>query len=113
VLHSNGKKIKQVLRVLRKHCPVSRTVRVFYKNLSRSRMCGCCIAYVNTKGSITRFVIEIDSSLSKLTAIDTLLHEWAHALDQDLHGVAIEPHRDSWGECFAKVWRAYDEHIKD
>ncbi len=109
----HGKKLNQVLRMLRKHCPVEKPVRVICKNLNKARICGCCMAYVNQAGKITRFVIQIDSNLGQLTAIDTLLHEWAHALDQDLNGVAVEPHRDSWGECYAQVWRAYDDHISD
>lgn len=110
---SRSKKLSQVLRVLRTHCPITKPIRVVCKNLHKDRLCGCCIAYVNQRGKITRFVIQIDSNLGQLAAIDTLLHEWAHALDQDMNGMAVEPHRDSWGECYAQIWRVYDEHITD
>jgi len=41
--------------------------------------------------------------------MDTLLHEWAHAVDQVDNGADddMHPHRKSWGEAYAKVWRAY------
>lgn len=106
-------KFKQLIRLLHRECPPSLPIKVLTKNLYRQQLCGCCLAFLSKSGKINRFVLEIDSSLSQLTAIDTLLHEWAHALDQDLHGIAREPHRASWGKCYAKVWRVYSKHLTD
>lgn len=106
-------KFHAVLRMLRRECQVARPIRVVSKDLNREKLCGCCVAYLDISGKVSRFVLEIDSNLSPVTAIDTLLHEWAHALDQVSNGVIGEPHRSSWGKCYARVWRAYVAKIID
>ena len=70
---------------------------------------GQCIAYVSRRNRIKSFTIEIVRGLPFDTAMDTLLHEWAHAVDQIDNGADddMHPHRKSWGEAYAKVWRAY------
>ena len=102
-----GKKFDKVLRDLRKECPIEAPIRVVTKDLGKAKLCGCCIAYLRPSGKIERFVIEIDKAMSIAMAIDTLLHEWAHALDKEANGIPMEPHRNSWGECYARVWRVY------
>ena len=102
-----GKKFDKVLRDLRRECPLSAPIRVVTRDLGRAKLCGCCIAYLKPNGKIERFLIEVDKSMSIATAIDTLLHEWAHALDKEANGIPTEPHRNRWGECYARVWRLY------
>lgn len=102
-----GKKFDNVLRELRKSCPVKAPVKVTVKDLKKQKLCGSCTAYVNDNGIISSFLIELDSSMSLSAAIDTLLHEWAHAMDKELNGLPTEPHRNSWGACYAKTWRAW------
>lgn len=106
-----GQKFDRILRGLRKGCPVKTPLKVVTKNLSGQKLCGACIAYVSPQGEIRKFVIQIDRNKSILTAIDTLLHEWAHALDKEANGIPIEPHRQSWGECYARVWRHYTNDL--
>jgi hypothetical protein len=96
-----------VLRMIRKACPVSVPVRVVSRELGSERLCGSCTTYVFPDNTIERFLIEIDNTLSRISAVDTLLHEWAHAMDQDRNGVTTDSHRDSWGLCYAETWRAY------
>jgi hypothetical protein len=102
-----GSKFDKVLRELRKECPISVPIRVTTKDLTGEKLCGCCTAYLSQKGVIENFVIEIDADMPVATAIDTLLHEWAHAMDKQSNGIPMEPHRNSWGECYARVWRVY------
>jgi hypothetical protein len=106
-----GGTFDQVVSTLRKHCALTKPAKVIIRSLYKQQLCGCCVAYLDNEGKIKRFDIEIDRQLSQLTAIDTLLHEWAHALDQDRNGPAREPHRESWGKCYAKVWRAYAKYL--
>ena len=106
-----GKKFKQIVRGFRKEFPLTRPLRIVGKCLGQQRLCGCCLAYLNQNGTISRFVIEIDNNLSMLTAIDTLIHEYAHALDQDHNGVSVEPHRASWGICYAQLWRFFSSNL--
>jgi hypothetical protein len=107
-----GKSFQQVLRLLRREYPLTKPLRVVGKPLEQQRLCGCCLSYLNPDGSISRFVIEIDTGMSLLTAVDTLIHEYAHALDHDLNGIATEPHRESWGVCYARLWRLYTAKIE-
>lgn len=106
-----GKQFNQVVRLLRREFPLTRPLRITGKCLEKQKLCGCCLAYLNPDGTINRFVIEVDTNLSTLTAIDTLIHEYAHALDQDQNGVAVEAHRASWGVCYAQLWRFYTTKI--
>jgi len=106
-----GKQFQTIARKLRREFPLSCPLRIVCKGLEKQKLCGSCIAYLKKDGSIARFVIEVDTQLATLSAIDTLLHEYAHALDQDINGVAAEPHRASWGVCYAQIWRFYVTHF--
>jgi len=100
--------LKPVLQLLRRHCPLRHPVRIFFRRLPNRKLCGCCMTYTDQRQQVIRFAIHIDSCMPYLTTVDTLLHEWAHALDQSENGVIDdEPHRDSWGVAYARVWRAY------
>lgn len=46
--------------------------------------------------------IVVDSRSSATVQIDTIVHEWAHALDES---PCREPHRDSWGKWYSRVYR--------
>jgi hypothetical protein len=102
-----GKRFDKVLRQLRRECPISLPIKVVTKDLTEEKLCGCCVAYIDNKGKIEKFIIEIDRNMPVHTAIDTLLHEWAHAMDKEANGIPLEPHRNSWGECYARTWRVY------
>ncbi len=108
-----GLKFDRVLRALRTECAVREPVQVVTKSLKTQKMCGCCLTYKSGNGKITNFRIEIDNELSWLTAIDSLLHEWAHAMDQSRYGSFSEPHRASWGRCYARVWRCYIDALAE
>jgi hypothetical protein len=102
-----GRKFDEVLRDLRRECTLRTPVRVVTKDLGSMKLCGCCLAYLRCDGTIERFVIKVDKSMTIEAAIETLLHEWAHAMDKEANGIPLEPHRNSWGECYARVWRVY------
>jgi hypothetical protein len=108
-----GKKFDRVLRKLRKECPLATPVKVVTKDLGKQKLCGCCYAFLTPRGKIDHFIIEVDRNLGILTAIDTLLHEWAHAMDEEVHGIPMEPHRNTWGEMYARVWRCYTGNDPD
>ena len=61
--------------------------------------------------------IRIDKSLSESTAIDTLLHEWAHArawnhLHDSLDDEEFEErsHDASWGVAYSEVYKIYEQY---
>ena len=109
-----GKKFDKAVRVLRKRCPLPVPVSIRTRKTLKCResghdLYGQCIAYVSRRNRIKSFTIEIVRGLPFDTAMDTLLHEWAHAVDQIDNGADddMHPHRKSWGEAYAKVLRAY------
>jgi len=111
-----GKEFDQVVRMLRRRCPVQRPISVRclpdVRCLhSQQPVNGLCIAYLDEQDQIERFRIEVQSGLALDTAIDTLLHEWAHATDKEQNGIPQEFHRNSWGVCYAKAWRCYVEFV--
>ena len=67
-----------------------------------------------------RFVIRLNTKMDQNMAIETLLHEWAHALawNYSLDRLARDPdvtqekfeaasHDEAWGCAYSRVWRAY------
>lgn len=54
------------------------------------------------------YLIRIDPSLQEHEALDTLLHEWAHALSLTKSG---DEHGSEWGIAYSKVYRAFLKHI--
>lgn len=71
-----------------------------------------------------RFVITVADRLDEPKAIDTLLHEWAHAtawnhrLDvitqtppKDPHFLERISHGGEWGVAYSTVWRAFTTRI--
>jgi hypothetical protein len=67
-----------------------------------------------------RFVIRLNRHQSQQQAVETLCHEWAHALawSYSLDKLARDPHitseqfeqashDEAWGCAYARVWRAY------
>ncbi len=111
---------RAVLRGLREHCPPAYPVVIRTSRLPWD-VEGFC------KRRRNRFVIHLRASLSLATAIDTLLHEWAHALGwnllldrlgDDMHAGKITPaefelasHGPEFGTAFAAVWRAFSMKI--
>jgi len=55
-----------------------------------------------------RFLIRINSKKAFSERIDTILHEYAHALTW-FGADCVEDHSDEWGLCYAKLYRAWDE----
>tara|TARA_B100000745_G_scaffold249676_3_gene171757 strand:+ start:379 stop:732 length:354 start_codon:yes stop_codon:yes gene_type:complete len=108
-----GKKFDKVARFLRKEFPlgvpvVVRTVEKLRCVDSGDLLFGACYSSTTTRGKTKKFVIEVARGLSLDTAIDTLMHEWAHATDQLENGTPERrPHRDSWGAHYARIWRVY------
>lgn len=66
-----------------------------------------------------KFHIRINKDLDERMAIETLIHEWAHALrwdyrfdnseDEEFHKWV---HDAAWGVHFAEVYRAYEASLK-
>jgi hypothetical protein len=96
-----------IVRKLKKNCPLQTKIRIKYTSLVDQNVCGLCSAYLDKNNNLIRFLLQIERDLDGQALLDTLLHEWAHALDIERNGLGREPHRNSWGIAYAQVWRAY------
>ena len=63
-----------------------------------------------------KFYMRINNQMSEGSAIDTLLHEWAHArawnhLHDSLNDKEFElrSHDASWGVAYSEVYRTYEQ----
>jgi Zn-dependent peptidase ImmA (M78 family) len=69
-----------------------------------------------------RFVVRLNENMGEPQAVDTLCHEWAHALawnyslDRLAKTPGVDPveferasHDEAWGCAYSRVWRAYLE----
>jgi hypothetical protein len=70
-------------------------------------------------------VVQLNRDLGKPQGVEVLLHEWAHALawnfslDRRAKTPGINPvefdracHDEAWGGAYSRVWRAYQEVIR-
>jgi hypothetical protein len=55
-------------------------------------------------------VIVINSSAQYTVMVDSLVHEYAHALRMAA-GDQVYGHSDDWGKAYARVYRVYAEHV--
>lgn len=108
---------RQVLAGLREHCPAAMPVIVRTSVLPGTTL-GLCARRQY------RFVIRLNTFLNEHVAVDTLLHEWAHALSWHLvldnlskHAEMEDDefeqaaHDEVWGCAYSRVWRVYIGHI--
>jgi hypothetical protein len=106
---------RKVLLGLRELCPPAKPVIVRTSWLPRDVLGEC-------RRSRARFVVRLNNQLRQDQAIETLLHEWAHALawNYSLDRLARTPgvspemfdaasHDEAWGCAYSRVWRVYLE----
>lgn len=101
----------KIVKILKKECPPAFPVHV-----RRIRMVddGHCTRKGNS------FYIKVNKALSESQMIDTLLHEWAHALAWNhLHDVTdhksfqLKVHDAAWGVAYSEVYRTMLAHMDD
>ena len=101
---------RKLVSVLKKRCPVAFPVSV--RRVKLFNLDGDC-----SLGK-KKFFIRINQGLSETSAIDTLLHEWAHArawshFHDSLDWTEFEErsHDASWGVAYSEVYRIYEQHF--
>lgn len=106
---------RKILVGLREFCPPAKPVIVRTSWLPPDILGEC-------RRGPSRFVIRLNNQLRQDQAIETLLHEWAHALawNYSLDRLARTPgvspevfdrasHDEAWGCAYSRVWRVYVE----
>ncbi len=96
---TNNQKWLRTLRWLRHEFPPQRKSVVRSVKIDRTT---CGFICLHRDG----FFIYVNKSLPNFVKLDTVIHEWAHALtwfgaDQE------EDHSDEWGLTYAKIYRAW------
>ena len=100
---SYGKKFDKALRLLRQGIPLGAPLKVV--TVPQEKIKGLC-GYAAIHEEPISFKIVISRELSKVAAIDTLIHEYAHCLDHVVNGMECRKHhRNSWGVCYARCYR--------
>lgn len=101
---------KKLVSILKKKCPPAFPISVQRVKLTSDD--GQCIL------TRKRFDIRINKNLSESSAIDTLLHEWAHARAwnhlydaMDWNEWEEKQHDAAWGVAYAEVYRVYEQHL--
>ncbi len=97
----NQAQFHKLFDALGKQYPLTRDLRVEIKTLP-----GNYLGLTSRSGE--RLLIEIEGSQGQQGIIDTLVHEWAHAMVWDTHG---DDHGALWGVAWAKAYRVYLETL--
>lgn len=102
---------RQLVSILKKKCPPAYPITVRRTKIT-SQLDGDCS--LDKK----QFKIRISNALSESSAIDTLLHEWAHAIawnhlhdSMDWGTFEERIHDASWGVAYSEVYRVYEQHF--
>lgn len=100
----------RLLRLLRKKCPLA--FPAYVRRVRMTNKDGYCTKAGN------KFQIRINKELSEDVAINTLLHEWAHARCWSHLHDAIDAdtflkvaHDASWGVAYSEVYRVFEEQL--
>ena len=100
---SHGKKFDKAPRSLREEIPLGAPLKVV--TVPQDKIKGLC-GYAAISEEPVSFKIVISKDLSKVAAIDTLIHEYAHCMDYlSSNTDCRKHHRNSWGVCYAKCYR--------
>jgi hypothetical protein len=112
------REFQTVLAGLRRGCPPALPVVVRASWLPETIL-GQCLRRDK------RFVVQLNRDLGEPQAVEVLCHEWAHALawnfslDRLAKTPGLDPvefdracHDEAWGCAYSRVWRAYQEAIR-
>lgn len=100
---------RKIVSLLKEKCPPAYPIDV--RRVKLNGLDGEC--YLHKK----KFYIRINNQLSENSAIDALLHEWAHARAWNhLHDALDKQeflqrsHDASWGVAYSEVYRTYETY---
>jgi len=91
-------------RALRRYVPCRWPVDIHIKRglAENDSALGCTVPVLDARSRKYRLVIELEWSLTEQEAINTLMHEWAHAATWQFPG---DHHGPRWGKSFARCYR--------
>ena len=108
--NKSHKSYRKLIFLLKKKCPLAYPVSV--RRISMKGFDGDCTLHSK------KFFIRINKSLVEGAAMDTLIHEWAHArawnhLHDKLSWEEFEErsHDASWGVAYSEVYMVYEQNF--
>lgn len=99
-------KIRALFKIFKKYIPLPRPVKLIIRKLAfDDGMCGW--AGDGRKG----FVISVNKELCYNCKVDTIVHEYAHAITMaNGQHDENEDHDKKWGEAYAETYRCFLTH---
>jgi len=97
-----GKEFEEALKYLRENHKPLCGLPIHIKIDSELKDYGLAVFYPGK-----RWIIRIREKQSIDMAVDTLLHEWAHCLQDEREPHNNVHHTDLWGTLFAQIYRGY------
>lgn len=91
---------KRLIKLLKEQCPLPLPVQV-RRVVTPNSLDGDC------QKKEDHFRIRIDRTLPEHEAIETILHEWAHALIWE-HS---QMHTNEWGKAYSRVYRVLIKEV--
>ena len=104
-----AKRFYQILRRIREHASPDIPVSVKTVSAGELKRHHGCDVWGDARIGDGKATIRINRKQSTDSAIDTLIHEWAHVIDQSANPNIRDLHRDSWGVAYASVYRAAEK----
>lgn len=95
------KTLRETLKLLRETEPALVPVRVRRRPL---KTCWGQCTLVCKGGRPFYFTISIDSRIPEPLIVETLIHEWAHAVAWQ-EGRAVDDHGPEWGVAYARLYQ--------
>lgn len=86
------KEFRQLLKFLRQHFKTERPIEI--RRIKKKK--DCATLYFNSR----KYIIYVDDSLSREAMLDTIYHEFAHAVAID----RICGHNDYWGKVYSEIY---------
>jgi hypothetical protein len=102
----NRDRIHQIANWLREEFPPPFPVKVLYCKLDKE-----VIGDTSKRGS--KFILRIDSSLSRGAALDVLLHEWGHVISWTFSKTeqTRAHHSDEWALAYGRIYRSFHDEF--
>lgn len=102
--------LRELLRRLRKHAPLSAPVRLRQApNLTcRGEPCVARMSYRfdRRRSRVVAYTIWVDPRASLGERWEWVIHEWAHGLDRGLRLYPKDCHDTRWGQHYARAFNA-------
>jgi hypothetical protein len=97
-------RFREICEHLRSKCPPPRGIRIRFRRLAREHLKG---DHGETTQRGRTISVAVADNLTEVETIDTLIHEYAHAMTWRPFHALMHDHDAMWGVAFAQIYTAY------